>query len=311
MERSLYKFLLWRKQSGDDIHMSDDNTDDEFGFIKPTIEHNKHTIVQKVVRKAVKEVLVEDGLSGYYADNYRCRPPPVFLIAVSITELAVFIYYGIVMGSVSTIGPVPIDSPFIYRPDRRLEIWRFITYSFLHAGWFHLVFNIIIQIFVGLPLEMVHGNFRIGIIYLSGVLAGSLGTSVFDPDVYLVGASGGVYALLSAHLANILLNRTQMELPLLRMIGVLLVASCVLGVAIWDRYAAEPTPMPISYIAHIMGTLSGICMGLIVLKHFDQKLSWSIAWWIAVFVYLAFVVFTVLWNVCIIESNNGGLPYRA
>ena len=34
---------------------------------------------------------------------------------------------------------------------------------------------------------------------------GSLGTSVFDTDVYLVGASGGVYALLAAHLANILL----------------------------------------------------------------------------------------------------------
>lgn len=35
--------------------------------------------------------------------------------------------------------------------------------------------------------------------------SGSLGTSVFDTDVYLVGASGGVYALLAAHLANVLL----------------------------------------------------------------------------------------------------------
>lgn len=36
-------------------------------------------------------------------------------------------------------------------------------------------------------------------------VTGSLGTSVFDTDVYLVGASGGVYALLAAHLANVLL----------------------------------------------------------------------------------------------------------
>lgn len=36
---------------------------------------------------------------------------------------------------------------------------------------------------------------------------GSLGTSVFDQDVYLVGASGGVYAVLMAHLANFLLVR--------------------------------------------------------------------------------------------------------
>ena len=36
-------------------------------------------------------------------------------------------------------------------------------------------------------------------------IAGSLGTSVFDKNALLVGASGGVYALLAAHLANILL----------------------------------------------------------------------------------------------------------
>lgn len=36
-------------------------------------------------------------------------------------------------------------------------------------------------------------------------MTGSLGTSVFDMEAYLVGASGGVYALLAAHLANIVL----------------------------------------------------------------------------------------------------------
>lgn len=38
-------------------------------------------------------------------------------------------------------------------------------------------------------------------------ILGSLGTSVFDGNVYLVGASGGVYALLAAHLANVMLVR--------------------------------------------------------------------------------------------------------
>lgn len=54
-------------------------------------------------------------------------------------------------------------------------------------------------------------------------VAGSLGTSVFDPEVYLVGASGGVYALLAAHLANVVLNYNQMELGLLRIFGVFFV----------------------------------------------------------------------------------------
>lgn len=46
-------------------------------------------------------------------------------------------------------------------------------------------------------------------VVLYAVVAGSLGTSVFDTDVYLVGASGGVYALLAAHLANVLLVTTH------------------------------------------------------------------------------------------------------
>lgn len=40
---------------------------------------------------------------------------------------------------------------------------------------------------------------------------GSLAASVFDPDVYLVGGSGGVYALLAAHVANVFLNFAHID----------------------------------------------------------------------------------------------------
>lgn len=45
-------------------------------------------------------------------------------------------------------------------------------------------------------------------------ILGSLGTSVFDSNVYLVGASGGVYALLAAHLANVMLVRNGLFINL-------------------------------------------------------------------------------------------------
>lgn len=63
----------------------------------------------------------------------------------------------------------------------------------------------LVQLVIGIPLEMVHGFGRVLFVYLGGVLAGSLATGLFDSDVYLIGASGGVYALLTAHLANVLL----------------------------------------------------------------------------------------------------------
>ena len=73
------------------------------------------------------------------------------------------------------------------------------------------MFNLVVQLVLGLPLEMVHGTARTAIIYGAGVLAGnlihiytgvttlfisvsgSLSTSVLDPGTCLVGASGGVY----------------------------------------------------------------------------------------------------------------------
>jgi hypothetical protein len=39
-------------------------------------------------------------------------------------------------------------------------------------------------------------------VYMAGVLAGSLGTSLSDPNTFIAGASGGVYALIAAHLVN-------------------------------------------------------------------------------------------------------------
>lgn len=53
---------------------------------------------------------------------------------------------------------------------------------------------------------MVHGWWRVGGVYLSGVVAGSLWTNVVKPDKFLSGASGGVYALITAHLGTVIMN---------------------------------------------------------------------------------------------------------
>lgn len=69
---------------------------------------------------------------------------------------------------------------------------------------------------LGVPLEMVHRWWRILLIYLSGVLMGSLAVALTDPGTYLAGASGGVYALITAHLANVVSNWSEMEFAALR-----------------------------------------------------------------------------------------------
>lgn len=96
--------------------------------------------------------------------------------------------------------------------------------------------NDIFTLQVGLPLEMVHGWARCAAVYISGVVGGSLAASVLDPDVCLAGASGGVYALLAAHLANALLNFHAMRYGAVRLVAALAVASCDVGFAVHARY---------------------------------------------------------------------------
>lgn len=94
---------------------------------------------------------------------------------------------------------------FIYNPFRRYEAWRFVTYMFVHVGIMHIMMNLIIQIFLGVALELVHCWWRVALVYVAGVAAGSMGTSITSPRIFLAGASGGVYALITAHIATIIM----------------------------------------------------------------------------------------------------------
>ncbi|CAL4070726.1 unnamed protein product [Meganyctiphanes norvegica] len=237
--------------------------------------------------------LTEEKGQKNYLDRYRCCPPPLFIIFTSILQVMMFVYYTLVVPSSEDL----LSSPLIYRPDKRSELWRFVTYGTLHAGWIHLAFNILVQVLVGLPLEMVHGSLRIGILYLVGIIAGSLGTSVFDADVYLVGASGGVYALLAAHLANVLNNYSNMQFPSLRLLAVAFVATTDMGFAVYDYFNGMMFGLPVSYIAHLTGALAGLTLGLVILKNFNQKIQHHLLWWISLGTFTACIVFTIIFNI--------------
>ncbi|KAL7732761.1 hypothetical protein ACLKA6_005904 [Drosophila palustris] len=229
---------------------------------------------------------------------------PWFILLISVIEIAIFAYDRYTMPAQNFGLPVPIpsDSVLVYRPDRRLQVWRFFSYMFLHANWFHLGFNIIIQLFFGIPLEVMHGTARIGVIYLAGVFAGSLGTSVVDSEVFLVGASGGVYALLAAHLANITLNYAHMKSASTQLGSVVIFVSCDLGYALYTQYfdgGATPSfakGPQVSYIAHLTGALAGLTIGFLVLKNFGHREYEQLIWWLALGVYCAFTVFAIAFN---------------
>lgn len=97
-----------------------------------------------------------------------------------------------------------VASVLEYDPCNPTQIWTFISYMFIHSNVTHLLSNLIMQICFGVPLELVNHWSRVTLIYLAGVLAGSIAHSMFG-NSYLHGASAGVYALIVAHVATVII----------------------------------------------------------------------------------------------------------
>jgi len=163
--------------------------------------------------------------------------------------------------------------PLLFAPTLRYQAWRFLTYMFLHQGLMHLLPNLFIQLLVGVPLEVVHKFWRIAPIYLLAVTLGALLQYVLDPSVYLVGASAGVYALVLAHMSNVILNWAEMPYKWFRLIAVIGFITLDVSVAIYRRFIASECGK-VSYTAHIAGAITGLLMG-IVLLHNLKVIEWE------------------------------------
>ncbi|KAL0604730.1 Rhomboid-related protein 2 [Plecturocebus cupreus] len=133
----------------------------------------------KKVHRIVSKWMLPEKARGTYLERANCFPPPVFIISISLAELAVFIYYAVWKPQKQwiTLGTGILESPFIYSPEKREEAWRFISYMLVHAGVQHILGNLCMQLVLGIPLEMVHKGLRVGLVYLAGVIADGVSPS--------------------------------------------------------------------------------------------------------------------------------------
>jgi membrane associated rhomboid family serine protease len=95
----------------------------------------------------------------------------------------------------------PLGKPFYAAPD--FQIWQVITYSFLHAGIWHLFVNMYAVYMFGGDLERLWGPRRYINLYLASVVTAALvqlivSSAANTPPYPTLGASGGVFGLLLA-----------------------------------------------------------------------------------------------------------------
>ena len=170
------------------------------------------------------------------------------------------------------------------------------------------------QILVGVFLEMEQvgwkGSFKVALVYMSGVIAGSLGQSLTEPGIYIAGASGGVYSLIAAHLSTLVLNwnednEIQTAKKVIQFgfvkwirvvfIGILVTYDTVHQILGHIGYLEGDSNT--SVMGHLCGALAGLTVGIAVLDNRKVETWECYVRWISLTIFILTLVFAVLWNI--------------
>lgn len=138
-------------------------------------------------------------------DRFLSRYLPPAVKRIFLINCAVFLTYQVV-------AIVNFDFAgrliFLFAEDpafslRRLFIWQFLTYMFVHVQGFHILFNMLILWFFAPELEMRWGNRRFWTFYLvtgigAGVCHSALALISNREMMPIIGASGALFGVLLA-----------------------------------------------------------------------------------------------------------------
>ena len=162
-------------------------------------------------------------------------------------------------------------------------IWTLLTHMFVHGGIFHLFVNMFVLFSIGGLCEKIIGRKRFLWFYLlSGIFAGLLSVLaagflgggflqkiVGTPDVYMVGASGAIFAL--AGLFVVILPNIRFSiifLPFFSLPGYLMVPLVLILTWVVSFFVG----LNIGNVAHFGGFLAGITYGFYLRTKYKRKI---------------------------------------
>ncbi|TMQ20594.1 MAG: rhomboid family intramembrane serine protease [Deltaproteobacteria bacterium] len=184
------------------------------------------------------------------------------LLAVAILVAYVRVWIAGGGGLVSPGGPLLVEFGGRWPELIADEPWRLVTAMFLHAGLWHLGFNILAIATVGPRIEELYGRTTmLGLFIITGVLA-NLGALAVGEAGVGIGASGGVMGLIGAavghgHRAG--RRGHALRNAMLQWCAYTFVFGFAIGADNW---------------AHLFGALSGAAFGLAVQPETWQRRSW-------------------------------------
>lgn len=134
--------------------------------------------------------------------------------------------------------------------------FRFITPMFLHAGFIHIGFNMLLQLTLGREMEKTIGSIRFLIVYLSsGIFGFVLGGNFAATGIASTGASGALFGLIAINLLDLLYTWQERVSPKIEL------AFIVLDIAVSFVLGLLPGLDNFSHIGgFLMGLILGVCL---------------------------------------------------
>jgi membrane associated rhomboid family serine protease len=143
-----------------------------------------------------------------------------------------------------------------------------LTATLVHAGFPHLLFNMIVLVFCGRPVETVLGTPAMAALYVLGAYAAAGAQYLVDPGAQMIGASGAISAVLGAYAMLFGQNKVKVASPRLAlwlnalwlMTAWVVLQVCV-GIALGGAsFLAGGEGVTIAVAAHIGGFILGVLL---------------------------------------------------
>lgn len=135
------------------------------------------------------------------------------------------------------------------------------AHAYAHLSRAHLASNVISMLLVGGVLEAVEGPWCVLCIFACAVPCGAAYHSLWKPQSFVRGASGGVYGIMAAHVSTMAMNWYEMPLRYLRLLFCVLVLACELAGRYWYR---QPH---LGYAVHCGGAIGGAAAALVLVRN--------------------------------------------
>ena len=157
-----------------------------------------------------------------------------------------------------------IPQQFLANPFRELP--TLFTSIFMHAGWLHILGNMLYLWIFGDNVEDRFGHFRFLVFYIICGLFATLAQMAFDINsrIPILGASGAIAGVLGAYILMFPLARVRVlmgffiiPVPSMIVIGVWIVLQIFYGVGSFGTAESG-----VAYLAHIGGFFAGLILAL-------------------------------------------------